>query len=290
LNTENIVATLEKSGRRIETSHLGCRTVWRSWGKGPPLVLLHGGHGSWSHWIRNIAHFASTRTVLAADMIGYGESDDLPRPHSIPAIAEHTSAGLEQLLNGERFDLIGFSFGTFISGYLARYHGTQIGHLLLTGVNGFALGITTRFVPDFRNWKQFDTPEGRREAHRHNLQALMIADPKRIDELAVDLQATNTSRARVRSIDLPHAGMLVEAMENTQVPPLSWIYGERDVTIQDGIGARTALIHAHFPGTEVAVIPAAGHWVQYEAPDAFHAIVDRMLERKPVVRPVSAQV
>jgi pimeloyl-ACP methyl ester carboxylesterase len=31
--------------------------VWRSWGSGPPLLLLHGLHGSWMHWVRNVAAF-----------------------------------------------------------------------------------------------------------------------------------------------------------------------------------------------------------------------------------------
>ncbi|HXA97799.1 MAG TPA: alpha/beta hydrolase, partial [Candidatus Dormibacteraeota bacterium] len=32
--------------------------VWRSWGAGPPLVLLHGASGSWTHWIRNVLPLA----------------------------------------------------------------------------------------------------------------------------------------------------------------------------------------------------------------------------------------
>lgn len=27
---------------------------WRIFENGEPLVLIHGGHGSWLHWIRNI--------------------------------------------------------------------------------------------------------------------------------------------------------------------------------------------------------------------------------------------
>ena len=44
-------------GHRIETLHEGVRTVWHVWGAsdGPAVVLLHGGSGSWTHWVRNIA-------------------------------------------------------------------------------------------------------------------------------------------------------------------------------------------------------------------------------------------
>ena len=63
-----------------------CRTVsgtmvWHLWGQQgfdaslAPLLLLHGGSGSWTHWLRNIdALVASGRRVLVPDLPGFGDS------------------------------------------------------------------------------------------------------------------------------------------------------------------------------------------------------------------------
>ncbi len=45
---------LDAAATRQETQLGTGRMVWRSWGSGPALVLLHGGSGSWRHWVRNI--------------------------------------------------------------------------------------------------------------------------------------------------------------------------------------------------------------------------------------------
>ena len=34
---------------------------WRGFGSGPPVILLHGGHGSWRHWVNNIEALAANR-------------------------------------------------------------------------------------------------------------------------------------------------------------------------------------------------------------------------------------
>jgi len=47
--------------------------VWRCWGEGTPLVLLHGGTGSWLHWIRNVEALSCDMMVVVPDLPGSGE-------------------------------------------------------------------------------------------------------------------------------------------------------------------------------------------------------------------------
>ena len=96
--------------------------VWRSWGEGPPLVLLHGASGSWTHWIRNIRPLAARFRVLVPDMPGFGDSDAPPEPHTADGLADLLAAPLNVMLPPPtRFDLAGFSFGGIIGGLRVRW-------------------------------------------------------------------------------------------------------------------------------------------------------------------------
>ena len=55
----DFVAALDRASTRRTTSSDAGTLVWRIWGSGPPLVLLHGGTGSWMHWVRNIEDLSS---------------------------------------------------------------------------------------------------------------------------------------------------------------------------------------------------------------------------------------
>src|SRR2546429_9864823 len=56
--------------------------VWRIWGEGRPLVLLHGASCSWTHWIRNILPLARSVRVLAPAMPRFGDLDVPAGPHT----------------------------------------------------------------------------------------------------------------------------------------------------------------------------------------------------------------
>src|SRR3546814_2761948 len=82
-----LLAAMEARALAVRTRCGEGSMVWRVWGEGEPVVLLHGGFGSWNHWVRNIEPLAARYRVIAADMPGQGDSDDPPQPRS----EEHTS-------------------------------------------------------------------------------------------------------------------------------------------------------------------------------------------------------
>src|ERR1700730_13687186 len=74
LDPAHVVAAIEAQSTKHETPCGDGHIVWRRWGEGSPVVLMHGGSGAWSHWIRNIGPLSTRHTVWAFDIPGFGES------------------------------------------------------------------------------------------------------------------------------------------------------------------------------------------------------------------------
>src|SRR5690606_34848395 len=72
--------------------------IWHIWGEGPPLVLLHGGSGSWTHWIRNIPALVDAGfSVFVPDLPGFGDSAAPPDGEDADACIEPLACGLQEL-------------------------------------------------------------------------------------------------------------------------------------------------------------------------------------------------
>ena len=126
LSPEEIDRRFEASGERMTTPCYDGDMVWRVWGEGPPLVLLHGGYGSWRHWIKNIGPLSQRRRVFVADNPGLGDSASVPLPHSGEKLAAVIVEGIDQIIPvPERFDLVGFSFGGLLGGHVASMMGDR---------------------------------------------------------------------------------------------------------------------------------------------------------------------
>jgi pimeloyl-ACP methyl ester carboxylesterase len=79
-------------------------------GQGEPVVVIHGGGGDASTWIRNIAELAGRYTVYAPDLPGYGSSQPLAGDYYIPELVEFVDR-FAGSLGLEKFYLIGHSLG-----------------------------------------------------------------------------------------------------------------------------------------------------------------------------------
>jgi pimeloyl-ACP methyl ester carboxylesterase len=276
VTSTNAATRLEASAIRHTTPCGTGEIVWRSWGSGSPLVLLHGGIGSWRHWVRTIDQFMPHRRVIAPDTPGLGDSATPPQPHSPQQIAAWLGIGLATVLQGGHCDLAGFSFGALLAGHVAAQRPELVDTLTLVGAG--ALGLPRG---EIKMTRVLDKTGAEREAaHRANLQSLMLANPSSIDAEALAIQDANTRLARVRSVSFATTTSLQDALARVSAP-VHAIWGDADAVAAPNLPGRIAAVRAVQPDARVTLIPGAGHWTAYEAPDAFSAALAAGL-RAPV--------
>jgi 2-hydroxy-6-oxonona-2,4-dienedioate hydrolase len=251
--------------------------VWRVWGRGEPLVLFHGGSGSWTHWIRTIPELSRHYELWVPDIPGLGDSAMPPQPLTPASIAGVVIAGLGELFPGTHvFRLAGFSFGGHVAGLVAGKLKQRVRDLTLIGVA--ALGLRAVSREPFAKTRTGMTPEEIAAVFRQNLAVLMLADPAKIDPLAIHLQAENIARARFRSRPFAATDGLAVALGDVTAR-LNTIWGTRDIIARPSLQARLDILRRHHPELEVRLIDSAGHWVMYEAADAFNAAFLDLLRR-----------
>jgi pimeloyl-ACP methyl ester carboxylesterase len=265
-----LVDELQARARRERTRSGNGSVVWRIWGDGAPLVLLHGATGSWTHWVRNIRTLAGRARVIVPDMPGYGESDMPPEP-TAESLAAVLSDGLDVVVPPPaRIDLAGFSFGGIVAGLVAARLGQRVRTLVLVGPNGMALPRG-----EMRPLRRVDTAMSvadAREAHRENLRILMLGDPASADELAVDLHIDNVRRARFKSTGIPESDTLLRALPAVTAR-IAGLWGERDAFAVPYLAERRSVLARFQPDLDFRLVPGAGHWVPYEAPEQVTAFL-----------------
>ena len=106
-------------------------------------------------------------------------------------------------------------------------------------------------------------------AHRTNLERSMIADPARIDALALAIQAWNARHSRLDTPALIQLRPLAVSLPQLSIP-VNAIWGERDQVAYYTLADRIAALRVLRPGITPHIIPSAGHWAAYEAPEAFN--------------------
>lgn len=262
------IATLERAATVFRTPCGSGDLVWRRWGAGRPIVLAHGGSGSWTHWIRNIEAIAGHAEVWAVDLPGLGDSamPDAPlNPQTCGRVLAH---GLTQLIPAERRPhLVTFSFGGHVGTFAAIELGNHLASFTLSGCS--ALGLHPR-LEEFPKEHSRMSEADKRHVHRRVLEILMIAEPSRIDDFAIDIQARNVAKARFRSREFARSDEIKRRLADVKVP-LNAIWGARDVLAKPSVDHLFDVLRLHHPELVTRVVPDAGHWSMFEQADAFNA-------------------
>lgn len=120
----------------LETSRVATRhghVFYRTAGTGPPLLLLHATPKSSRSYAGLIPHLTDHHRVIAADTLGFGESDPLPPTPTLPILAE-SMADLLGELDATLAAVFGLHTGNKIGTALSADHPAQVSCFILCGM------------------------------------------------------------------------------------------------------------------------------------------------------------
>ncbi|MEH6590457.1 MAG: alpha/beta fold hydrolase [Halioglobus sp.] len=277
INAENFVAQLLAQAKQHSTP-LGAGVLqWQCW-SGPvgarPLLLLHGGFGSWTHWAANIAALRQNRPIWSLDIPGLGVSAALPGDPDSTDFAAAIMASLNTLHGIDvEFDIAGFSFGALIGADLAVLAQDRCSHFIACGAAGFG---DLHVQVDLLRPPGPDVPVAQAQAiHRINLARLMLHHEQAIDEMAVNIHSRNLAQARFNSRRLAKSDGFIQALPDIRAR-LCGVWGTEDATAGGvlAIEQRQMLFQQAQPDSGFHILEGVGHWAMYEDVPAFNAIVE----------------
>ena len=239
-------------------------------GKGKPLVLLHGGHGGWVHWIDNIHALAGARRVIAPDLPGFGLSDP---PVANPELSDHVAAvqGFLGALELGHIDLAAFSFGTTVATTLISEGRVRVDRLALVSPPG--LGTTS---PESSALPLRSSAAARRSGFRagvdNTMRELMLCNHLRVTEDLLDMMVEYVGLTKYSTGPISIGYRMLDAMRQIDLPTLVLI-GDHDPFQNHELDLRLANVRAALRGVDARIVRRAAHWIQYDQP----ALVDQIL-------------
>jgi pimeloyl-ACP methyl ester carboxylesterase len=202
-------------------------------------------------------------------MPGLGDSDPPNDVRDIWSVTDCVDHAVNSLLPRDRqFYLTGFSFGGMVSGHLSTRMPERIKRIVFVGAGG--LKATRKPTEKLHKLLPSMAPQvaGRRGAAQSR-----AADAARPEERRRRRHVHADHEHHARQDPQPRHGHCRRAVQRLPrvKTPFTGIWGEFDSTTYPYIQERIDLFTALQPDFRMHIIPGAGHWVAYEAADAFNA-------------------
>ena len=128
----------------VETN--GVNYYYAIYGKGEPLLLLHGGLGQIEMFGPVLGLLAEKRQVIGVDLQGHGRSTLGERAISLVDMGDDMAAILKQL-GYEQVDVLGYSLGGGVAFRLAAQHPERVRRLVLASAGYAQDGFYPEMLP-----------------------------------------------------------------------------------------------------------------------------------------------
>ncbi len=211
--------------------------------KGAPVVILvHGLVISSRYMIPTAELLAPDYLVYAPDLPGYGESDKPERVLELPELADILCRWMDSL-GIERTIMLGNSFGCQIIVEFAVRHPDRIERAVLQGPT---FDRQTRSIPE-QLWRYITNPQ--------------LEQPSLALVMAYDYWLAGFWRI-LRTIQIMLEDRIEEKLPHVRVPTLV-VRGQEDPIVSQQWAEEVAAL---LPAGQLAVVPGAGHAMNYSTP------------------------
>jgi pimeloyl-ACP methyl ester carboxylesterase len=226
----------------------GFKMYYEIYGKGEPLLIIHGNGGSINNFLYQIPYFAKNYQVIIADSRAQGKSVDLKDSLSYEMMTDDLNALLDKL-NLKSCYVIGWSDGGINGLLLAIRHPDKVKKLAVTGANLWP--DSTAVDPFVYKWAM-----GMNKMASDSIAKMKAPTPEMKNQLKL---------LHLLSYE-PH--ITVEQLHTITCPTLV-ISGDHDV-IQP---KHTMLIAQSIPKSYLWIIPNSGHSTPIYKKEQFNQVV-----------------
>ena len=266
----------------------GIEIHYRETGEGFPIVFIHGYTGNSRNWALTVPALRENYRTISVDLRGHGLS---AKPASEDDYALEVMASdvyeLLKSLDVTECVLVGHSMGGMVSQLLVLEHPEVARALVLVDT---AAEVPKGLLYDNRRKERARLVEIAREKGMEAVfeQQLAItpihpvlkANPKYIDIWREQFLMTSREAYIAGANGMASRRSAIGDLANVAVPTLI-ICGEKDEPFLEP----SRQMHAAIPGSELVIIPGAGHGPQIETPAEFNRVLAGFLAR---VREASA--
>lgn len=243
------------------------------YGRGRPVILLHGWLGSWGLWQETMTYLGRQFRTYALDFWGFGESGKKRDTYQVQDFVTLVDQFMEQL-GIEQAPLVGHSMGGTVSLLVAMQYPQRAQKVVVVGspVVGSSLSLLLKLF-------------GQRPVARlvyNNLWFLrwsfrLLAPFYTRDPRWPDMMNRDLSRTTLESFLLSIASLrqtdLRPRMAGIQAPVMG-IYGDKDIVVHP---LQWQLIQEGLPQARIERFLTAGHFPMLDEPQRFMEVLHSFL-------------
>lgn len=187
---------------------------YETFGRGEPIILVHGWLGSWRYWFPVMEDLAKEYRTYALDLWGFGDSDKTREQYDVQSYVRMLIAFMDELGIDEA-SLVGHTLGAAVATELAVQNPGRVSKLLAVGLPLTSDAINRKLLTAGSN----DTL-ARLFWHRQRPYSVVEASLPKTSENAIALTIQSVARIDYGRI-----------LEEIDVPVLT-VYGDRDSVIR----------------------------------------------------------